>query len=348
MFCACSAPRVVTPKVLSETESASYQFVLSHMLIDGGMSTNFHEKSRTSELASGSEVLSESQGLLLNYTANIADREVFDDVYEFTKKYLDNGKIFAYRYDPNSSQPQTYSVNAAVDDLRIIKALFTASEVFSDKSLLKAAKKYSNRFYQSNIDNGMIYDIYDTELFMKNSFVTLCYLDLEAISIIAETDKRYEEVYDNSLITLEGGYLGDDFPMFMTKYDYKTKKYSAPNGINMVESVLTALNLSVAGKCPETTIAFLKSQLENGKIYARYELDGTVKDKFESTAIYALCAMLAKNIGDEEMYNLSIAHMRKYMVTQQNSPLYGAFGDDLNVYSFDNLMALTALRKGVE
>lgn len=345
---ACSFPHEVTPKVLNDTEKATYQFVRSSMLIDGGMMTNFHQKSRNPELATGNEVLSESQGLLLCYAAQIADQALFDEVYQFTKDHLDNGKTFTYRYDPNADQANRYTVNAAIDDLRIMKGLMLGSEVFSKRSLMKDTKKYANRFYESNIVNNQIYDFYDTKLFMKNSFITLCYLDLEAIMMLAEVDDRFVDIYDNSLITLEGGYISDEFPMFMSKYDYPTRKYSAPQGINMVEAILTALNLSYAGKCPETTITYLKEKLENGKIYARYELDGTVSEKFESTAIYALCAMLAKNIGDESMLQTSLAHMRKFTVTQRSNSLYGAFGDEKNVYSFDNLMALTALRKGVE
>lgn len=345
---ACSAPVPVTPKALEEDEKACYQFVKTYMLTDGGMLTNYHEKPHNTELATGNEVLSESQGLLLNYTAQIADRDTFDQVYAYTKEHLDNRKIFSYRYNPDAKDANEYPMNAAVDDLRIIKGLFAAGEVFSDKSLTRAAKSYSGRFYKSNVEDGRLYDFYDTELFMKNSFITLCYLDLEAIGIIAETDERYLEVYDHSIDTLEGGYISDDFPMFMTRYDYKKNQYEAPNGINMVESVLTALNLSYAGKCPEATTAFLKGELNKGRIYAKYGVDGTVKEKFESTAIYALCAMLAKEIGDEPMYEQSITLMKKFMVTKRGTMLYGAFGDEKNVYSFDNLMALTALRKGVE
>lgn len=344
----CNESATITPKTLAEDEAACYQFIQDNMLVDGGVLTNYHKKPLSEELATGNEVLSESQGLLLNYTANIADKAVFDEVYQFTKKHLDKDKIFVYRYNPEVGKKEGYSINAAVDDLRIIKALFTAGEVFSDKKLTKAGEKYADRFYQSNVENDRLYDFYDTEHFMKNDFITLCYLDLEAITMIASTDKRYLAVYDNSLDILEGGYISDDFPMFMTRYNYSKNQYEVPNDINMIESVLTALNLAYADKCPPTTIDFLKQELEKGRVYASYKIDGTPKKTFESTAIYALCALLAQEIHDEQMYEKSIELMKQFMVTNKGSDLYGAFGDKNNVYSFDNLMALTALRKGVE
>lgn len=344
LLSSCGKPAPVTPKVLAQDEAACYEFVKANMLKDGGMITNYHKKPPSKELATGNEVLSESQGLLLDYTANIGDRAVFDEVFDFTRTHLDNGKIFVYRYNPDGEE---YSVNAAIDDLRIIKALYGAGEIYSDKTLTRAAKSYANRFYKSNVDKNQIYDFYDTAHFMKNSFITLCYLDLEAIEQMAEVDSRYNGVYTRSLETLEGGYISDEFPMFMTRYDYTKKKYEAPNGINMVEGVLTALNLAYGDRCPDTTIAFLKRELAKGQLYASYTVDGKVKEKIESTAVYALCALLAHEVDDREMYETSIGLMKRFMVKQSGNTLYGAFGDERNVYSFDNLMALTALRKGV-
>lgn len=347
LFAACNVSAPIAPKVLAEDEKACYQFVQTHMLKDGGMLTNYHKKPPNKELATGTEVLSESQGLLLNYTAAIADRETFNAVYAFTKTHLDNKKIFVYRYDPSAASDAAYTVNAAVDDLRIIKALFRAGEAFSDPKLTKAAKSYASRFYKTNVEDGRLYDFYDTALFMKNEFITLCYLDLEALGLLTETDKRYQAVYDHAAETMEGGYISDQFPMFMTRYDYRKNKYEAPADINMIESVLTALNLSYAQKCPESTVAFLKKELAKGRIYASYKPDGTVKATIESTAVYALCAQLAQQLDDQQMYADSIRLMKKFMVRGSKKPLYGAFGDNNNVYSFDNLMALTALRSGV-
>lgn len=344
----CDAAPMGPVPVLFEDETACYQFVKEHMLVGGGVITNFHEKNHNAELATGDEVLSESQGLLMNYAAAIGDRATFDAVYAFTKQNLDNGAIFAYRYNCDAGEEERYSVNAAVDDLRIIKALFAAGNMFADRALTEQAKAYADRFYKSNVENDRLYDFYDSQFYVKNSFITLCYLDLETLGTLANTDRRYQAVYDNSLDILEGGYISDAFPMFMTRYDYAVGGYEAPNGINMVEAVLSALNLSYADRCPDTTVAFLKSELEKGRVYAAYELDGTVKNEYESTAIYALCALLAREVGDEAMYQTSTEHMKKFMVTQSNHVLYGAFGDENNVYSFDNLMALTALRKRVE
>ena len=57
--------------------------------------------------------------------------------------------------------------------------------------------------------------------------------------------------------------------------------------------------------------------------------------------------MIASEIGDKEFYEESITQMSKWQVLNSESEIYGAFGNESNleVYSFDNLMALLAYRK---
>jgi hypothetical protein len=143
------------------------------------------------------------------------------------------------------------------------------------------------------------------------------------------------------------GYLGDAFPMYASSYSYATENYREGD-INMVEAALTALNLARVDECPQSTVSYLKDSIKNGAIYGLYSYDGTKKSNIESTAVYAICALLAKEVQDEDMYTMSIEKMSRFQAMDEKSEVYGAFADpvSMDLYSFDNLMALLAYSQG--
>jgi hypothetical protein len=115
-----------------------------------------------------------------------------------------------------------------------------------------------------------------------------------------------------------------------------------------VESLLTVYHLSLADSCPEQTLKYLKKSLQSGKLYSVYDLNGAPKSLTESTAIYALCALIGAKENDADLYRAAINHMLAFQVLDPKSPVYGAFADagTLQAFSFDNLLALLALQAG--
>ena len=325
----------------SANEELCFKFIIEKMITEnGGMRTNYLDKEHNPGLATGSDVLSESMGLLMLYAEKRNDEELFANSLEFIEEYLDIGKIISYRYSYDTG---AYKVNALVDDLRIIKALLMADSVFNRGDCVQKAMKYADRLYASNIMDGYAYDFYDENYDTTNDFITLCYIDLQTFELLGEHDKKWLDVYENMLDIAEGAYISDGFPLFETAYDYSLSEYVSEK-INMTESVLTALNLIRIGKCPDATIAYLKDSIAKEGIYDYYSRDGEKTGDTESTAIYSICALIAEETSDEEMYAMCLNKIIGFQVLDESSEVYGAFADakTFDLYSFDNLMALMA------
>lgn len=77
------------------------------------------------------------------------EKERFAEEWALAKQTFDMKGGFSYRYSPK--QQKLYPVNAAVDDLRIIRALYEAGDTFRDKHYTEEADKYGERFYNYNV-----------------------------------------------------------------------------------------------------------------------------------------------------------------------------------------------------
>ena len=324
-------------------EQICFDFFRNEMISsDGGARTNYLDKAHETDFATGAEVLSESQGLLMLYAVAIGDEVLLTDSLGYVETTLDTGSIISYRYVDGED---VYHVNALVDDLRIIRALILADDEFGGE-YLETALAYADRLYKTNVKANRVYDMYDEQFGITNDFITLCYIDLYTIQRLGEHDARWSKVCTVMRNIVKEGYISDAFPMFVSVYSYAEAAYREGD-INMVEAALTALNLARTDECPGTTIDWLKDRLKNSAVYGSYNCDGQANNHIESTAIYAICAMIAKEVRDEDMYRMSIDKMNSLQVTDEQSEVYGAFADpiSLDLYAFDNLMALLAYRQ---
>lgn len=331
---------------LQEKEKLCYTFMMDHMLQEeGGIKCNYIQYPYEVEWARGEEVLSESQGLGMQYFLALGDQENYDKLLGFVKRKLNQAEGISYRYTPDKEEP--WRVNALVDDLRIIKTLLESEEMWGSKSYTTLGKAWSKRLYRTNVKENKLYDFYDGEYKIVNDFITLCYVDLVAVDKMSTHDIRWKAVREEMAHIVEGGYIGDQFPMFKTRYNYTTQTYEVNDYINMVEATLTILHLVEGGYTLETSTEFLKERVEEGRLYTHYTLDGEEVTDMQSTAIYAICAMIARAIDDPVFYEQSIEQMSRWQVMNQGSAIYGAFGNEetLDTYAFDNLMALLAYRK---
>jgi hypothetical protein len=316
------------------------QFITSKLTGEYGVYTNIIETDQSAEAASGHEVLSESASLRMLAAVRSGQQERFAEQWQLAKQTFDINSGFSYRYSPK--QQKLYPLNAAVDDLRMIQALYEAGEKFGDNRYTAEADKYGERFYDYNVKDGKLYDFYDMEYSSTNTFVTLCYINLGTLRKIS-IPSQFSKLTDHMNTILEDGYLSDEFPFYETRFSYETGKYSSEN-INTVESLLSILALAEVDQQKATSIDFIKQQVEAGTLYGQYSREGKPLNDIRSTAIYAITAMIGAEIGDESLYHRSIERMNEFRVTDVGSPLYGGFGDVASgqAYSFDNLMALLA------
>lgn len=329
------------PAKAEDAEAACLKFIMSDMESGGGVYTNNITDAASKELASGHEVLSESEGLMLNYYAAASNRAEYDRTLDFIKNKLDSGVIISYRLREDDSR---FSVNASVDDLRILRGLYAGAEAFSEPEYNTLCGQYAARLYKTNVKNNLLLDYYDENLKSAGSLCTLCYSDLKTINILAKSDKQWKKVEKRMSGIVMGGYLGNEFPFFRMQYTPDTDSYISGN-IRMTEALITALHLSEVGKCPHETVNWLIKELSRGAIYGEYTEQGQAATKVESTSIYALCVLLGISENKPGLVRAAKDKLCSFQITDTNSSLYGAFADlsTGKAYSFDNLMALTAL-----
>lgn len=338
-----------TPAAVPAPTGAAEQSCLEFMqrrMTGQGVYTSLLEEKNSEDLATGREVLSESQGLMLRYYAARSDRKGYAGTVSFIQEKLDTGILFSYRVKPEGFR---YPVNAAVDDLRILRGFLEGAEVFSAPEYADQCAIYAGRLYETNVRDGLLLDFYDEDYAAARNLSTLCYSDFKTMELLGTKDQRWLTVEERMLGVALGGYLGDEFPFFRTRYLPDTHSYSEGN-LRTVESLLTALHLSEVGRCPEGTIRWLKAALAAGAVYGEYTQVGEPVTEVQSTAIYALCALLGINEGEPELVRAAMERLLSFQITDPASALYGAFADKVSgqAYSFDNLTALTALRAQAE
>ncbi len=329
---------------VSGVEELCLQFVEQKLQSEGGVFTNYLPLKENTDWAAGHSVLSESQGLMLSYYTQTKNKAMAQNVIAFVQDHLDTGSILSYRLEEDG---RVYKVNAAVDDLRLIRAMLEGQDAFQLPDIHDQAILYAKRLYDTNVRNQVLVDFFDDQYKQAGGYATLCYSDFYTMNIISAYDKRWLQVMENMRELVMDGYLGDAFPFFDTRYNLEKQCYESEN-VPMVESLLTAYHLSKADSCPIQTVEYIKKALQRGKLYSIYDLSGTPLTDRESTAIYALCALIGASEYDAELYSAAIERMLPFQVMDEKSPVYGAFADaqTLQAYSFDNLMALLALDAG--
>jgi len=321
-------------------EQNLHSFITEKLMGSQGVFTNLKDTDQNESFATGHELLSESMGLLMRYYALTLQQDRFDDNLTLAQDVFLTESGFSYRYSPKHNK--LYTVNAAVDDLRIIRALYEAAEIFENDSYYKKANQYAERFMKYNTQNGNMFDFYDEYYRVQNNFITLCYIDLRTLSYMPNHPDQQIHIDQMSSI-MQNGYLSDEFPFYETRYVYETEDYQSED-INTIESMLTILSLAEVGMQRLESIEYIKKNVQHGTLYGKYAKDGAPKTDIQSTAIYAIAAMIGSEIGDEELYKQSIDQMERFQVLQEGSELYGAYGDlgSMQAYSFDNLQALLA------
>lgn len=318
------------------------QFIASNLLNDdGGVRTNYLD-SESDTPPSGGDVLSESQGLMMLSAAAMEERELFDRLWDYTKSQSTGGSLCAWV----TTKDGPSSVNAAIDDLRIYRALSAAQARWGSYS--KDIKLLAQGLYQYNTDGKNLYDFHDFSLNSTAQRLTLCYADFEALEMLAQEDGKWRTIYKNSLEIVEKGKISADFPLYHSYYDYSTNTYVSDK-LNMAEAMVTLLNLSRVSKLDPQSLQWLRARLDEGAIYAQYSTNGrpTLEGRYESTAVYALCALIALSQDEPDMARQALSHLEALKIRTSSSKLNGGFGnaDGSGIYSFDQCMALLAYQQ---
>ncbi|KDR94630.1 hypothetical protein SAMN02745945_02634 [Peptoclostridium litorale DSM 5388] len=328
----------------AERERLCMEFVENRLTSNtGGIHTNYIDSPGGGDVATGHEMLCESEGLIMIYYANRADKEMFDRHYAFVaNRLLMSSGTLRWRVDGDGRPLENTS--ASIDDLRVVRAMLYAYDMWGDEKYMLAADKIGTGILKNTTYKGSLVNHYDEDSNYRGHEIDLSYIDLLTMSIMEGFgDKGWKAAAGKGIEIIDGGYLGDDFPFYRKAYDLKEESYDENESVNMIDSLLVVLHLGELGMQREISLDWLKNTLEDGPVYSRYKTDGTAEPgSYESTAVYAIIARIAKNAGDYGLHRMAVERMISLQVKYEGSRIYGAFGDEstLEVFSFDNLQAL--------
>lgn len=292
--------------------------------------------------------LSESVGLVMNYSVLSGRKALFDKEFTFLNdKLLDDGRFVRWRAGTRKA-----FCNASIDDLRILRALMDAYDEWKNEDYIRTADTIQKSIYERQVSDGYIGEFYDWKADRGKNSTPVCYVDLYTLYKLESFDKNWGEVEGKGLKLVKNSNISKASPLFNKHYDYSTGKYSKDEefdksgDICITYSIITALHLAEVNEDTASFTNWLKTETGKGKLYAWYN-PITLKPvrQIESTAVYALGAVYAKKVGENALCEMLIDRMLNFMVTDSESSYYGGFGNPVTgeFYSFDNLTALWAL-----
>ncbi|WP_191988163.1 glycosyl hydrolase family 8 [Levilactobacillus enshiensis] len=317
-------------------------FVSAKLKTSQGIYTNYVDTSRrTADAATGHELLSESAGMWLEYLATQHDYQQFRTFYQATVKTFGSHGQFSYRYDPRSRK--RFAVNATLDDLRIIRALNLYDALTKTKRYQQTAANHFATLQAGALKNGRLYDYYDPQTKQTAKTSSLAYFDFKTLKYYEQGSRTGKKAYKEQLKVVHGGYLGNVFPLYAASFSWQQLTYSTKN-LNTSEALETLLHLAEIGELKATSRTWLAQQVKGHKLYNGYSTAGSVTDNGQSTANYALAAMVFATAGDRANYRQAMRWVWQGQVVTQSSPIFGGIGNakTKQSYSYSNLTALNA------
>lgn len=308
---------------------------------DGRIKTNITDRSN--------EFLSESIGLWMEYLVAKNDYVQFDEQVEILKTYfLTKDNLVTWELQGEKKAP----VNALIDDLRIIDALFTAGEKWNDKGYRKLAEKMSMQLvtYQT-LDNLMI-DLIDLGNKHQDTNLTLSYIIPSVYKKMVKNDVLPGEIYDaTKTVLLEAPISNVGF--FPKTYHVPTKKYIYDEEINLIDQLYVGYHRVQWDGDVSHLLKFIKKAYVNSdeRLYGRYDaLTGKPIVQYEAPGVYALAILMCLELEEHDFARELYKNMKKLQQVNESSPYNGGYIDiqSKETHSFDNLLALLAERRGID
>ena len=293
------------------------------------------KKQNQSSSPSGHDVLSESQGIMMEYAVISDNKELFEKSENFLQNNLEREHIYSWYFTEDGKQAEA---NALLDDLRIYKAFSLANDLWGEQE--KQINSLLEGIWEHNTDGNELYSFYDFSQKKPGKEIALNYVDFKTFELLAKQDEKFGVISQNMKSIVENGYISDTFPLYYSSYDYKKKKYSEEN-LHTAEALFTLYHLAQVERMKNTSREWLREQLAENGLYARYGTDGDVADgyEYESVAVYAIAALTGIELQDSDIYTKAIQRMEVLM--QQNTET-----DNMRV--FDLLMPMLAYARGNE
>lgn len=322
---------------LADTEAFIEKWLTNE---NGTLSTYIKEGDKVdSEFVKGRETLSESIGIWMEYLIVKDDQMKFEKAYSVFMKYFFEKDGFI-RWKLTETGEKISSANALVDDLRILEALFAASERWDDQRYEKSAKSISRFLMNFNEKENVLSDYY-VKGGGAGPYITLSYIEPKALSRLDALGLIDKVVYENMLSILKNAELDGSF--FPKAFDIDKGIYLYDTKINMIDQSLVALYRSKKDYSTKEFLDFIKNEMEvQEKVFGQYDRKtGKAIVKYESPSVYGWLILYSLEVKDyllaQQLYERMI-----HFKTKESEYTGGYSVNDGNTHIFDNLVPLLA------
>ena len=311
-------------------------FFENNFIKEGNPITNLiSQNSNKQDIANNNDVLSESMGLLMQKALKDQDEETFNLLWQkVDNNFKKSNELIAWKLplkDITYGVDETIKngiVNATIDDLRIVKALFRASEMFGNDDYRNSAVEIGNALKMDCVKENKLLS-FDDE---TSDYAIWTYYDLEAMYKLSNYDSTWKKVLVKSIEDIKGHQITGK-PFFYQKSEQESFK--------SIENLIVLMHLYEIGLEDSSAIEFIKMQINESGYYGEYDADGRALNDIESPAIYGIIAQIAKLDDDHELYMLATDKLNSMMNYRQGK-YYGGYInlDNKESFSFDQLMAM--------
>ncbi|MEG0472688.1 MAG: glycosyl hydrolase family 8 [Solibacillus sp.] len=314
------------------------QFIEEHLLKNGWLQTDVTERSK--------EYLSESIGLWMEFLVEQNDPIHFDKQVKIVEKhFLTKDNTVSWR----NLKGETSTINALIDDLRIMQALYNGAVIWDEKRYEKLADDIASALVKSNVVGGILVDFYDVNSASQANFVTMSYIIPEAYDMLYEKGFMTKDQYTANRNILKNVPLSKD-GFFPQRYIVATKNYEYEEEINLIDQYYIGYHRAKWGYGVETLVTLTKEAMASeGKLYGR--IDPKTKKptvQYESAAVYALATLMMLELEENELAQQLYQQLLTMRISDSGSVYYGGYIviDGLYTHMFDNVLSLLAERKG--
>ncbi|NMO94383.1 glycosyl hydrolase [Paenibacillus lemnae] len=332
--------KIMLSKPLKEHHTMTDQFIEQFMRNENGtLATYLRDAASTDpDIVSGREALSESLGLWMQFAVLAQDRPEVDKSVGHLNTYFMAPEGYV-RWKLQADGQSKVSTNALGDDLRIIKALLDAHEIWDNPGYMKLAEQISRTLQDSVTVNDYFVDFHDFEHGQSPDRLSLVYVDISAMQAMVDHGLLTPHNYNlHKKLLLD---MPNDGVFYPKDVLVTTGKYRYDDSVNLIDQLITGMHLAEL-KTPEPLISFLKEEFRSkGTLYGRYHrINRTPDVSYESPSVYGLAILLSLKTGDtvwaEQLYS-------RMMMFRDGDPAYpGGYVSGGNTHMFDNLFPLLA------
>ncbi len=321
---------------------AAEMFIKDHLYDSEGLI-------KTDLLSQSDVYLSESTGLWMEYLVYKNDRDEFNKQFQtLSKHFIAENSLIPWRIVENRQA----EANALIDDLRIAKALFQAGEAWNEKKFNRLAEDISVSIEQYNMLGDHFIDHVDIKHHVNGDYLTLSYLDPEAIDILYEKELLSASQYNtNRNVLLNAPTSSTGF--FPKTYYPEGNRYEFDQEVNLIDQYYVGYHRALWGGEVGALVQFTKESLSRhrGVLYGRLSnKSGKPTVDYEGASVYGLAILMCLEVKEYDLARQLYTEMKKFQVTDESSDYNGGYvdPDTLKTHSFDNLIPLIAERRGLD